>query len=194
MPTAPTRMRTCSKRSQRKDIRNSLLRKIVKWCPSCIIFNETKNGNFISLIHSTKLGKTHNKMSIFFSGWTTFFLLWKKVFFFKLVRPLKKQYYFFCVSSFRWWIFLFWFVQFPEVCKTEEVCRRTLATMFAHFEQETAGLYYVREINRVRRLYRPSLEYCLDQLTLYTLSIFPSVHKPLILTIFEAHIVVQPVP
>jgi len=40
------------------------------------------------------------------------------------------------------------FAKFPEVCKTEEVCRRTLATMFAHFEQETAGLYYVREINR----------------------------------------------
>jgi len=40
------------------------------------------------------------------------------------------------------------FAKFPEVCKTLELCKKTLATMFAHFEQETAGLFYVKEINR----------------------------------------------
>ena len=42
-------------------------------------------------------------------------------------------------------------------------------------------------------MYQPSLEKGLDQLivTLYTLSIYPSVHKQLIWTLFEEHIVLQ---
>merc|ERR1712156_175383 len=40
------------------------------------------------------------------------------------------------------------FAKFPSVCTTEEVCRRILATIFAHFQQETAGLIYLREINK----------------------------------------------
>ena len=31
---------------------------------------------------------------------------------------------------------------------TAPALRRTLATMFAHFQQETAGLVYLREINK----------------------------------------------
>ena len=31
------------------------------------------------------------------------------------------------------------FAKFPTVCATAQNCRRTLAAMFAHFQQETAG-------------------------------------------------------
>ena len=37
---------------------------------------------------------------------------------------------------------------FPAVCRTEVSCRRELAAMFAHFQQETLGLIYLEEINR----------------------------------------------
>ena len=37
---------------------------------------------------------------------------------------------------------------FPAVCSTPHLCRRVLAAMFAHFQQETAGLIYLEEINR----------------------------------------------
>ena len=37
---------------------------------------------------------------------------------------------------------------FPAVCRTEDSCRRELATMFAHFQQETLGLFYLEEINK----------------------------------------------
>jgi len=40
------------------------------------------------------------------------------------------------------------FAKFPEVCKTEQLCRKTIVTIFAHFQQETAGLYYLNEINK----------------------------------------------
>ena len=46
-------------------------------------------------------------------------------------------------------VLMFLSVKFPEVCKTAEVCRKTLAMMFAHFQQETAGLFYIKEINQV---------------------------------------------
>lgn len=36
--------------------------------------------------------------------------------------------------------------KFPSVCSELEICKRTLATMFAHFQQETSGLYYLEEI------------------------------------------------
>jgi len=36
--------------------------------------------------------------------------------------------------------------KFPSVCPEPGLCRKTLATMFAHFEQETAGLVYLEEI------------------------------------------------
>ena len=38
--------------------------------------------------------------------------------------------------------------KFPAVCTSAEVCRKILATMFAHFQQETSGLIYLREINK----------------------------------------------
>merc|ERR1711973_1024212 len=44
--------------------------------------------------------------------------------------------------------FLKAFAKFPNTCKSVEVCKRTLAAMFAHFEQETAGLKYLKEINK----------------------------------------------
>ena len=37
---------------------------------------------------------------------------------------------------------------FPAVCRTPLLCRKVLAAMFAHFQQETAGLIYLEEINR----------------------------------------------
>jgi len=40
------------------------------------------------------------------------------------------------------------FAKFPAVCTTPELCRKILANMFAHFQQETAGLVYLREINK----------------------------------------------
>ena len=33
--------------------------------------------------------------------------------------------------------------KFPSVCSNPEFCPKTLATIFAHFEQETAGLFYI---------------------------------------------------
>lgn len=36
--------------------------------------------------------------------------------------------------------------KFPSVCSNPEFCPKTLATIFAHFEQETAGLFYIEEI------------------------------------------------
>lgn len=38
--------------------------------------------------------------------------------------------------------------KFPAICEQPDICRRTLANMFAHFQQETAGLVYLREINK----------------------------------------------
>lgn len=38
--------------------------------------------------------------------------------------------------------------KFPALCVEEKVCRKILANMFAHFQQETAGLVYLREINK----------------------------------------------
>ena len=37
---------------------------------------------------------------------------------------------------------------FPRVCRAEAECRATLAAVFAHFQQETAGLFYLEEINK----------------------------------------------
>jgi len=37
---------------------------------------------------------------------------------------------------------------FPSVCKIEEHCKQELGNMFAHFQQETAGLFYIEEINK----------------------------------------------
>ena len=37
---------------------------------------------------------------------------------------------------------------FPAVCRSEDSCRRELAAMFAHFQQETLGLFYLEEINK----------------------------------------------
>ena len=36
----------------------------------------------------------------------------------------------------------------PRVCRAEAECRATLAAVFAHFQQETAGLFYLEEINK----------------------------------------------
>lgn len=44
--------------------------------------------------------------------------------------------------------FLKAFAKFPAVCEDELLCRYTLATMFAHFKQETDDLYYLEEINK----------------------------------------------
>ena len=41
---------------------------------------------------------------------------------------------------------------FPAVCSSTYLCKKVLATMFAHFQQETAGLIYLEEINKA--------EYC----------------------------------
>ena len=37
---------------------------------------------------------------------------------------------------------------FPAVCSAPHTCRKLLAAMFAHFQQETAGLIYLEEINK----------------------------------------------
>ena len=34
---------------------------------------------------------------------------------------------------------------FPRVCRAEAECRATLAAVFAHFQQETAGLFHLEE-------------------------------------------------
>ena len=36
--------------------------------------------------------------------------------------------------------------KYPSICKFAATCPKILANMFAHFQQETAGLYYLREI------------------------------------------------
>lgn len=41
---------------------------------------------------------------------------------------------------------------FPAVCRSRRGCRRELANMFAHFQQETLGLHFLEEIKRA--------EYC----------------------------------
>ena len=38
--------------------------------------------------------------------------------------------------------------KYPAICSTASSCPRILAAMFAHFEQETAGLFYTEEINQ----------------------------------------------
>jgi len=38
--------------------------------------------------------------------------------------------------------------KFPAVCTSVKVCRKILSNMFAHFQQETSGLIYLREINK----------------------------------------------
>ena len=53
---------------------------------------------------------------------------------------------------------------FPSVCKAEDHCKQELANMFAHFQQETAGLFYIEEINK--------FPYC-SQWTPWVLKIFP---------------------
>ena len=44
--------------------------------------------------------------------------------------------------------------KFPSVCPEPGLCRKTLATMFAHFEQETAGLVYLEVTDNKRCLTR----------------------------------------
>ena len=39
--------------------------------------------------------------------------------------------------------------KFPSICTVKETCKKTLATMFAHFHQETLDLFYLEEINKV---------------------------------------------
>ena len=38
--------------------------------------------------------------------------------------------------------------KYPNICGTASMCPKVLASMFAHFQQETAGLFYVEEINK----------------------------------------------
>jgi len=38
--------------------------------------------------------------------------------------------------------------KYPAICKSKSTCPKILANMFAHFQQETAGLYYLEEINK----------------------------------------------
>ena len=38
--------------------------------------------------------------------------------------------------------------KYPSICATTEHCPKILANMFGHFQQETAGLYYLEEINK----------------------------------------------
>ena len=40
------------------------------------------------------------------------------------------------------------FAKFPAICTSQNICRRTLATLFAHFKQETGGLFYISQINK----------------------------------------------
>ena len=53
---------------------------------------------------------------------------------------------------------------FPAVCRSQAACRRELANMFAHFQQETLGLHYLEEINKA--------EYC-AQWTAWVTDSFP---------------------
>ena len=38
--------------------------------------------------------------------------------------------------------------KYPAICKTASNCPKILAGIFAHFQQETAGLFYLEEINK----------------------------------------------
>ena len=38
--------------------------------------------------------------------------------------------------------------KYPAICKSASTCPKIFANMFAHFQQETAGLYYIEEINK----------------------------------------------
>ena len=38
--------------------------------------------------------------------------------------------------------------KYPSICSDAALCPKILANMFAHFQQETAGLVYLREINK----------------------------------------------
>ena len=38
--------------------------------------------------------------------------------------------------------------KYPAICRSMETCPKILANMFAHFQQETAGLFYLEEINK----------------------------------------------
>ena len=38
--------------------------------------------------------------------------------------------------------------KYPAICKSSSTCPKVLANMFGHFQQETAGLYYIEEINK----------------------------------------------
>ena len=38
--------------------------------------------------------------------------------------------------------------KFPSVCASLTTCRRTLAAMLAHIQQETAGLFYTEETEK----------------------------------------------
>ena len=38
--------------------------------------------------------------------------------------------------------------KYPAICRNSDNCSKILATMFAHFQQETAGLFYLEEINK----------------------------------------------
>ena len=38
--------------------------------------------------------------------------------------------------------------KYPSICKTASNCPKILAGIFAHFQQETAGLFYLEEINK----------------------------------------------
>ena len=53
---------------------------------------------------------------------------------------------------------------FPAMCQTADLCRKILPNMFAHFQQETAGLFYLEEINKA--------EYC-AQWTSWVTNSFP---------------------
>ena len=38
--------------------------------------------------------------------------------------------------------------KYPSICSDAALCPKILANMFAHFQQETAGLVYLEEINK----------------------------------------------
>ena len=38
--------------------------------------------------------------------------------------------------------------KYPAICRNSDNCSKILAAMFAHFQQETAGLFYLEEINK----------------------------------------------
>ena len=38
--------------------------------------------------------------------------------------------------------------KYPSICSSASLCPKILANMFAHFQQETAGLFYLEEINK----------------------------------------------